>query len=140
MRKELEKILVKTFPTLYCDYDKHYSESLLAFGFDCFDGWFDLIYQLSSDLISTNDSEHNVVAAQVKEKFGGLRFYVYYASPEQYQIVNNAKKESYKICEKCGTRGGVTTGRSDGSDWISTLCSRCRGLQAWGRVLNTKNA
>lgn len=45
------------------------------------------------------------VASQVKEKFGGLRFYVDSATDEHYNYINFAESMSYKICEKCGKPG-----------------------------------
>lgn len=66
---------------------------------------------------------YQVVAVQVKEKFGGLRFYVDGASSEIYAMISFAENMSYHICEQCGTTTNVTTG---GKGWISTLCDSCR--------------
>lgn len=58
-----------------------------------------------------------VVATQVKEKFGGLRFY-YNGGDEFIEgLVQMAEEFSYKICEKCGNAGKL---RNKG--WIRTLC------------------
>lgn len=62
-----------------------------------------------------------IVASQVKEKFGGLRFYVEGASAEQYAIINWAESLSYHICEICGSTKNI--GRTSG--WITTLCEEC---------------
>lgn len=59
------------------------------------------------------------VAAQVKEKFGGLRFYVHGASEEQYDMIDIVERMSYRVCEKCGTMKDVKL-RNDG--WYKTLC------------------
>lgn len=61
---------------------------------------------------------HQVVAAQVKEKFGGLRFYVDGGDDEIYAMISFAEAMSYRMCEECGSPG--TTG---GRGWIRTLCS-----------------
>jgi hypothetical protein len=57
------------------------------------------------------------VAVQVKEKFGGLRFYVQAATDKHYNYINFAESMSYKICEVCGSPGERYT---DG--WHTVLC------------------
>jgi hypothetical protein len=58
-----------------------------------------------------------VVATQVKEKFGGLRFY--YSGGDDYidGVVAMAESMSYRTCEVCGAPGTSTSG-----GWIRTLC------------------
>jgi hypothetical protein len=62
----------------------------------------------------------SVYVAQVKEKFGGLRFYVGSASEEFFDAIDAAEEESYKTCEQCGEPGEL---REDLS-WILTLCEK----------------
>jgi len=57
------------------------------------------------------------VAVQVKEKFGGLRFYVQAATDEHYNYISFAESMSYRTCEECGAPGKRYT---DG--WHQTLC------------------
>ena len=57
------------------------------------------------------------VASQVKEKFGGLRFYVQAATDKHYQYISFAESMSYRTCESCGNPGKTYT---DG--WHTTLC------------------
>jgi hypothetical protein len=57
------------------------------------------------------------VASQVKEKFGGLRFYVQAATDKHYQYITFAESMSYRTCESCGAPGKTYT---DG--WHTTLC------------------
>lgn len=61
-----------------------------------------------------------VVAVQVKEKFGGLRFY--YSGGDDYirGVVDMAENMSYKICEDCGSPGKTR----NMSGWIKTLCTK----------------
>lgn len=61
------------------------------------------------------------VATQVKEKYGGLRFYVTAATDEQYAYIRFAEAMSYRICESCGTTANVRVfGR-----WVRTRCATC---------------
>jgi hypothetical protein len=58
-----------------------------------------------------------VVVAQIKEKFGGLRFYYDGGDAEISGMVRMAEAWAGNTCETCGAPG---TSRSNG--WIKTLC------------------
>ena len=62
-----------------------------------------------------------VVATQVKEKHGGLRFHGRGGSDAQYAAISFAESLSYHICESCGSMKDV--GRTEG--WIYTRCKEC---------------
>lgn len=82
--------------------------------FSVSDGWLGIIKRLIEDLIELGwDKE----ICQVKEKFGGLRFYINTGSEEIWQRIQLAESASYITCENCGELGQV---RGDG--WITTLC------------------
>lgn len=57
-------------------------------------------------------------AAQIKEKFGGLRFYIDGHSDEAAAVIGIAEAECWKTCEACGAPGR----RRDEFEWITTLC------------------
>jgi len=65
-------------------------------------------------------------AVQVKEKYGGLRFYLsgYPIQPEidakVSAYINFAESLSYVTCEHCGSPG-----KQQGSHWVFTLCDDC---------------
>lgn len=68
--------------------------------------------------------EYKIDIHQVKEKFGGLRFYTggvnqEYAT-EFFNQVQVAEEESFRTCENCGNPGKPRTG-----GWIKTLCNDC---------------
>jgi len=79
------------------------------------DGWKDLIETCFNACV-----EHDVCVSQVKEKFGGLRFYVGPASTEVFDIIDECELLSYTICELCGKPGRPREG-----GWIRTLCDEC---------------
>jgi hypothetical protein len=80
------------------------------------DGWFDILLDLSVKL-EAMDGITSTHVVQVKEKFGGLRFYVSSATEEMYRAINEAESASYEICEACGEPGTI---RNTG--WVQTLC------------------
>ncbi len=125
MKPELEKQLVERFPKIFQMVGSTPQESCMAWGMDCGDGWYQLIHELCRELqhsIDNSSSDHQIVATQVKEKFGGLRFYINSGSDEQYGAIHFAEIFSFSICEECGTTKDVTT---EGG-WLRSLCPSCR--------------
>jgi len=59
---------------------------------------------------------------QVKEKFGGLRFYTNCRDEAILQRIDVAIQESFHACEICGEPGTLREGR-----WIKTLCDEHAG-------------
>ncbi|MDI9849525.1 hypothetical protein QM467_15825 [Rhodoblastus sp. 17X3] len=125
MSPELERQLVDKYPTLFVDYGADPSQSAMAFGFDCGDGWFDLLDTLCSQLVALDHTEsggevQRLRARQVKQKFGTLRFYADPASDEARAMIGFAGALSAKICERCGNKGRLRPAR-----WVKTLCDPC---------------
>lgn len=120
MSPELEKIFFEKYPALY-------KKDILPFGIECGDGWFMLIDQLSQHIDSYRDSNNvpPVTVTQVKEKFGGLRFYITGGDNFVDGLIAFAETLSYKICENCGTTFNV--GKTSG--WIQVLCQDCAKKQ-----------
>ena len=102
-------------------------------GFEHDDGWFDILWRLCEDLEplvaefeEAGGPKFEVL--QVKEKFGGLRFYVNCRRNEEIrQRIGIAAEESFHTCEVCGQPGTLREDR-----WIRTLCDE----HASGLVLN----
>lgn len=68
-------------------------------------------------------------AAQVKEKFGGLRFYMTSTNDEISSLVAEAEALSQKTCEFCGEEGSLRK-----SGWWHTLCDACNSKKADNKV------
>ena len=64
-----------------------------------------------------------VAVIDVKEKFGGLRFYLASSPGWYFNLVERVCDASDHICEYCGRPG---TKRYNG--WWKTLCNRCDRL------------
>jgi len=112
MKQEHDDYLVKNFPLLYRDRGKSMQETSMCWGFCCEDGWFELIKDLSKKLekmvetwrAENPDVEDHPCAAQVKEKWGSLRFYMNFGTQKMFDAVSRAEKESEKTCEWCGSK------------------------------------
>ena len=157
MRKELDEALCAKYPLIFRDRHENMQVTAMCWGFDCGDGWYNIIdilcglltsdyrqaesrYESIKDKVDQPQWEgsKNIitqekideakakldeetlkvpVAVQVKEKFGGLRFYVNGATDKHWSYINFAESMSYRTCEECGAPGKTYT---DG--WHTTLC------------------
>jgi len=122
MKKENEDKLKAAFSQIFVDlHDSTPMESCMSWGIECNDGWYDLVYDLCERIMALNPSE-NFKAAQVKEKFGGLRFYVDGSTVEINKLIDVAEEISYTVCETCGSKEKVSI---SGLNWVKTLCEKC---------------
>jgi hypothetical protein len=97
-------------------------------GFAVGEGWWPILQALCSNIQQylnwkNRESEivPQVVVEQIKEKFGGLRFYYSGGDDRVTGMVSMAEAWADKSCETCGAPG--TAG---GKGWIKTLCSTHR--------------
>jgi hypothetical protein len=118
MTPALDARLVAEFPRLYRNRNASMLATCMCWGFDCGDGWFDLLHRLSAKLEAAG-----VTADQVKEKYGTLRFY-FSAPAETYDAaeaaVDEAERESERTCEVCGRPGKINDG-----PWFVVRCEAC---------------
>jgi len=128
--------LFADFPEFFKHRDDPRS-SLMCFGFECGDGWYDLIYSLCEaverELQAIPEyAQQSFYVVQVKEKFGGLRFYTTHNGSEEIQsLIIMAEAVSYRTCEECGMPGVLCTTNSDGGyGWVKTLCPICSAESA----------
>jgi hypothetical protein len=109
MRKELEDKLARRWPAWF-DLDADSIASAMARGFECGDGWFNIIWRLCSDLeplVAELERETGVrfSVVQVKQKFGTLRFYVSHHSDAIDERIEAAALDALRTCEVCGRPG-----------------------------------
>ena len=109
--------LPEKYPSLFHEEDK----TTLISSIQCDDGWYELLDVLCASI--KQEIEHTKTTCrveQVKEKFGGLRFYC--TGNEAVQgMVRLAEAYSYYLCEKCGNKGKLCDIRG----WRQTLCDDC---------------
>jgi hypothetical protein len=95
-------------------------------GFAVGKGWYPIIERLSSNIQQhiewvNRESEvvPQVVVEQIKEKFGGLRFYYQGGDEQVHGMVRMAEAWAGIACEECG---GI--GKRRGGGWVRTLCDK----------------
>ena len=126
MKQELDELLCKKYPKMFVNRNKSMQETAMCWGFGCGDGWFDLIDELCGSIQSYIDLNSRpdrvipqVTVDQVKEKFGGLRFYYKGGDDNIHGMVRMAEAWADASCEECGAPGERRNG-----GWIKTLCDK----------------
>ena len=157
MSPELDKQLCEKYPLIFADRHADMSQTAMCWGFECDDGWYDILDALC--LAIQNHIDHRkrdiewdinfnqkmeeaknnnwenwpqyhvreprvvrqaipqVVAVQVKEKFGGLRFYYDGGDEFIHGLVQMAELMADRTCEVCGDKGKLYQ-----TGWHRTLC------------------
>jgi len=128
MRKELDDLLCERYPQIFAERHLDMTQTCMCWGFETGDGWFEILNQLCASIQGHIDWQHKmgrdvpqVVAEQVKEKFGTLRFY--YRGGDDYVrgLVSMADAMSAVTCEECGKPGELKT-----QGWWSVRCDEHR--------------
>ena len=81
----------------------------------CGDGWLQLLHDCIAELLAAGWDKHIL---QIKEKFGGLRFYIGSGTEEIHDIISKYEGISYETCEVCGEKGKPYRNMP----WHRTLC------------------
>ena len=131
MTKELDDKLVEKYPKIFIDRHGDMRQTCMCWGFDCSDGWYFLIDHLCKSIQGYIDSNSHlnisqVVATQVKEKFGSLRFYYNGGNDLIQGMVWFAEHLSHYICEECGKEGEVV----NKSAWLMCRCPEHSPLES----------
>jgi len=145
MNEELDKKLCEAYPKIFRDRNADMRITCMCWGFSCGDGWYNLIDTLCRSLQWDTDKNDypQVIADQVKEKFGELRFYFHteyekkLSSPSHEEEgrklgiiegkVDFACRMSNLICEECGSTDKTKNEAVRG--WYRTLCASCKKLK-----------
>jgi hypothetical protein len=133
MKQDLDEQLCTKYPKIFVNRHEDMTTTAMCWGFGCGEGWYQILDSLCSQIqhhIDWNNSNFDkgytqykqvpqVVADQVKEKFGGLRFYYHGGDDYIHGLVSMAESWAENTCEECGLLGKVRHG-----GWIKTLCDK----------------
>lgn len=103
---------------------------VMPWGFEVEAGWSQLLETLCArlDTLLQESPGASIEILQVKEKFGGLRFYYSLDGADDAtaeainQAVDLAEAASERICERCGRPGEIQSRRG----WLRTRCAVCQ--------------
>jgi hypothetical protein len=113
-KEEMDKFLV-SIGGLERTYREDKEPIVDAYVFNVGEGWYSIIKNLIPELIALGWDKRLI---QVKEKFGGLRFYIETYPEGAHEVILKYENLSYETCEKCGEKG--ETKKIKG--WLYTLC------------------
>jgi hypothetical protein len=137
MSPELEAAIARKYPALFGDKDKLLTESLMEFGCECSDGWYNLINHVCACIdehIRNGHWKHEEPYRffQIKEKYGGLRIYDNGHDDYIFGVIRLAESLSYVTCEVCGNAGRVCCSKT--GYWLRTLCAEHAEQYEYRRV------
>lgn len=115
---------MKTKEQFYNKWPKLFTD--VKCGFYLPNGWSTLVWDMCVSLDLELDGDFSKLSCvQVKEKFGGLRFYTHDQTNNDKvnEIINAACNLSCETCQNCGTVEGV---ECKGPRWLTTQCEPCR--------------
>jgi hypothetical protein len=119
MDKRIEKYWAEKYPDLFKWWFKSPREMPMGRGFECANGWFEIMDPLWAKLATFDGLEIH----QCKEKFGGLTIYTnfgYQKSKRVELLISRAYSDSMKTCMMCGKSGERKAGT-----WARVLCPDC---------------
>ena len=118
--EEFEKRMEEKYPAMF---SQPYG------GFAVGEGWWPIIESLCANIQSHTDwwnknretrpVVEQVVVAQIKEKFGGLRFYYEGGDDKIQGMVRMAEAWADAVCEDCGAPATKKT-----TGWIRNVCDK----------------
>ena len=123
MSPEKAQQLMAIYPDLFDPNNDH------NLGFDCGDGWFDLLKEclegikdeLEMNPWHIDEGNSSPKVTQIKEKHGTLRFYMTVVNDAICDIIDIAEDKSSVTCEECGNPGSITLK----DFWRVTRCDEC---------------
>jgi hypothetical protein len=120
MTPELEKQIVEKYYEMFHEETRGPNiKSTLFSHIECGDGWFNIIMKLCENLYAMRPK-----VKQIKEKFGGLRFYASFTedySEQAWKLIKQAEIEASETCENCGQPGTLQIVKG----WRGTVCDKC---------------
>jgi hypothetical protein len=154
MRKELDEQLVKKYPKIFRDRYKSMAETAMCWGFECGDGWYDILDLLCGQIhhhVEWKRSQraralryNRLLARAIKGDTSGLIKYYTYGNRSTEDTLNNVKFEikrnqyrqvpesvskvvASQVKEKFGTLSFYYNG---GDDFVSGLVSMAESFSA----------
>jgi hypothetical protein len=123
MKKSKQEEILNKYHKIFAQFTWSPSQTAMCWGLECGDGWLPLIDALCNDIQKYIDITDvpQIEVTQVKQKFGGLRFYYRPYEKEIDKMIWAACEHSTNTCEECGSTDNVTMTKG----WISPKCEDC---------------
>lgn len=123
MDQDLDDKLCAKYPKIFRDRHAPMGETCMCWGFEHGNGWYKILDEMCQkvqDYLDAYPEVEQVVAMQVKEKFGTLRFYYMGGDDACDRMIRKAEEKSERTCEITGEPGSLMI--KDG--WYKTLSDK----------------
>ncbi len=136
MNRELQQEFWKAFPGIFRERTLPMTQTAMCWGLEIGDGWAELLWKLCCRILAFQRFHRcEVIAKQVKEKYGGLRFYwrIQFQRNDvlpgesldcflqMCRLTDRYEDESLHTCEECGRPGRCVSN----AGWVLTRCDEC---------------
>jgi hypothetical protein len=122
MKQELEDKLFNKYKKLFPYGRDDVNENLMCFGFECGDGWYNILDVLFENIVGVLGDKYNATVVRVKSRFAVLMVNTGGLHNDIYETIHNliigAKLQSSRTCEMCGKPAE----QKQPNGWVYTLC------------------
>lgn len=130
MNNNLTERLFTDCPLIYRPNSDEEQTIINSREFECGDGWFEIIHELSLMIESiAYELQRNGTplsglphVQQVKEKFGDLRFYIDNGRDDIEELIYQARLKASVTCELCGAPGHK---QETNKEFMMVVCENC---------------
>jgi len=132
--------LFERFPELYRERTAPLESSSMAWGFQCGDGWYKLIYEMSAKIskLSTGGEFAPAITEVSKNPDGTLHVAIRNLTPPIADIITATREASRLTCEQCGYSPAFLRD-TEGPTTPHIACGRCaRGAASSDRPKRNK--
>jgi hypothetical protein len=125
MKTALEKALYEKYPELYRRHDDSSQVTSMCWGFQCGDGWYNLLDDLSAKItlqakgIVAQGGEWPAIE-EVRQDSGCLRVTISGGNDTIDDLITEAEMESTATCELCGSVAEIPS-----ETMLKVLCTSC---------------
>ena len=110
MRKQLEREIISTCPSLYKGVHLPPTKCYIHKGFECGNGWFEILKETSLEIEKLlkkmpKKERRSNYAMHVISKHGCLRIYMSNINQKIESILSSLVSKSLTVCESCGEEG-----------------------------------
>jgi hypothetical protein len=121
MKQELEDKIIHSYADIFYEEGRgpNRKSTLIGNQISCGDGWFNIIMEICEEIYAMRPK-----VQQIKEKFGGLRFYASFPkdySEQGWAVIRKAEEKASKTCETCGEPGELRIRNG----WRYLGCQKC---------------
>lgn len=132
--EDFDKYMCETYPKIFRQRNMPMNQTCMCWGFNIGKGWYAILDNLCEKLdFISKISGVNTIFVQIKEKFGGARYYYQLECSKENEntkiyidiietLINSAERKSDYACAECGEFRDkmISVG-----GWVYDVCKKC---------------